>query len=61
MTVHTETVCPLDCDCAGCECPICGSDDFVPRPYAEVLMEEVLKPMFNFYRCKCGHMWGVYK
>lgn len=59
--MDAKVACPLDCECASCECPVCGSDDFKRRDYADVLMEEVLKPMFNFYLCKCGHTWGVYK
>ena len=62
MSKLTDTVCPVDCVCAGCECPVCGEDDFVLRDPSDVLMEEILKPMFNFYRCrKCDHQWGVYK
>lgn len=59
--MNANAVCPLDCDCAGCECPACGADDFIQRSADEVIMEEVLKPLLDFYRCKCKHEWGVYK
>ena len=58
----TKQVCPVDCGCAGCACVRCGSNDFETMEDKEVVMEEVLKPLFDFCRCtECSEEWIVYK
>lgn len=59
---QTNGKCLTECTCAGCQCPRCGSAEFKPMPREDVVMEEILKPLFDFYLCtKCPHDWIVYK